>query len=819
VSVVSLIPLKPLIWLDQIQSIDVPWVGESLYTLGQLVRAGQQVLPGFIISAHVLEHFLASNSNLLSLLEDSSLTTLPADGQDHQPLRAIAQQLQNCIQETELAPAWLHDWGEAAQELQAPLLSLQPLWVWADGLSPLMSAQGLVLEQFCSHQPTDIASAVKQLWQTLFQAKSLLFWQRSRIALSQLKLAILVQPAQTPLASGIVYADHDAWHIQATYGLSLAITLGEVTPDNYCIEKATRKILPPRLGQKTHAYRLSAENNTTAPRQSHNLQQPEVQQRGRAERLTSYSPTPPSAEEAVLDDSQLLQLADLLEPLMPLFTAELGLAWSLVETIPGQPKFWIRHLAVVLLEPTQLEAAGSQLSAPVSGDPALTLRVRGLAAAKGQVIAPALVIHDPADYLDHPPQGFILVASAFQPDWLPLLKGAVGIICETGGMTCHGAIMARELGLPAVVGASGATTLIQSQEKILLDGQQGQVFQVMGERQLVWTQNSFSGAAKPHLSKQHLLQTTLTTQLMVNLSQPASLPLAQSLPVDGVGLLRSELMLLEILEQQHPYLWLQQGRQSELLELWAALIQRFMSAFSPRPIFYRSLDLRSHEYRLLKGGADFEPLETNPMLGQRGTARYLASPALFDLELKALARVYQQGNANLHLILPFVRSVAEFEFCRQRVARAGLLDYPQFQLWLMAEVPSILFLLPDYVRAGAQGISIGSNDLTQLLLGIDRHQTVQRRSLSLGHSSPAQPLDESHPAVMAAIAQIIQAAQSLGIPCSICGEAPVQYPELVGWLVNLGINSISVPAESVLDTRWAIARAEQHLQMTGRRPK
>jgi pyruvate, water dikinase len=804
--------LKPLIWLDQIQLTDVPWVGESLYTLGQLVRAGQPVLPGFIISGQVLEQFLASNSDLLSLLADTPWTTLPADGQDHQPLREIARQLQTCIQETGLAPAWLQDWGEAAQELQAPMLSLQPLWVWADGLSPAMSAQGLVPERFCPAQVADIAIAVKQLWQTLFQAKSLLFLQRSQIPLSQIKLAILVQPAQTPLASGIAYADHYSWKIQATYGLSLAMTLGEVAPDLYCIEKATHRILTPRLIQKTYAYKLHTDTTRDQP-------QPEEQQQWHTEGLISYSLTPPASEEAVLSDSQLLQLVDLLEPLMHLFTTELRVAWSFIEVIPGQPKFWIRHLEAVQSEPAQPQATSSQPSDPISSDPVLTLRVRGLAAAKGQVIAPALVINDPADYLAHPPQGFILVASAFQPDWLPLLKGAVGIICETGGMTCHGAIMARELGLPAVVGASGATTLIQSQEKILLDGQQGQVFQVRGERQLAWTQKSSSGVTNLPPSEQYLFQKALITQLMVNLSQPISLRVAQSLPVDGVGLLRSELMLLEILEQQHPYVWLQQGRQSELLEAWTASIHQFTSAFSPRPVFYRSLDLRSHEYRLLKGGTDFEPLETNPMLGQRGVARYLANPALFDLELKALAQVYQQGNANLRLLLPFVRSVAEFEFCRQRVARAGLLEHPQFELWLMAEVPSILFLLPDYVRAGAQGISIGSNDLTQLLLGIDRHQTVQRRPLSLGHSSPEQPLDESHPAVMAAIAQIIQTAQSLGIPCSICGEAPVQYPELVGWLVNLGINSISVPAESVLDTRRAIARAEQHLQTTGRRPK
>jgi pyruvate,water dikinase len=197
---------------------------------------------------------------------------------------------------------------------------------------------------------------------------------------------------------------------------------------------------------------------------------------------------------------------------------------------------------------------------------------------------------------------------------------------------------------------------------------------------------------------------------------------------------------------------------------------------------------------------------TNPLLGQRGTFSYVKDASIFDLELEALAAMQQSGYTNIHLLLPFVRTVEEFSFCRRRVEQAGLTNVAQFQLWIMAEVPSILFLLPEFVKAGVQGISIGTNDLTQLLLGVDRDE-----------GELAAAFDERHPVVMQAIAQIIEMARSAQIPCSICGQAPVRYPELIDSLVRWGIRSISVEPEAVEQTYTAIARAEQRLLLEAAR--
>ena len=282
----------------------------------------------------------------------------------------------------------------------------------------------------------------------------------------------------------------------------------------------------------------------------------------------------------------------------------------------------------------------------------------------------------------------------------------------------------------------------------------------------------------------------------------------KDLPVDGVGLLRSELMGLNVLAGQHPKAWIEQGRRAELVNLWQDIISQFTRAFAPRPIFYRSLDWRSHEFPSLSFG--YEPsmshTATNPLLGQRGTFSYVKDASVFDLELEALAAVQQSGYTNIHLLLPFVRTVEEFTFCRRRVEQAGLTNVAQFQLWIMAEVPSILFLLPEFVKAGVQGISIGTNDLTQLLLGVDRDE-----------GELAAAFDERHPVVMQAIAQIIEMARSAQIPCSICGQASVRYPELIDSLVRWGITSISVEPEAVEQTYTAIARAEQRLLLEAAR--
>jgi pyruvate,water dikinase len=275
--------------------------------------------------------------------------------------------------------------------------------------------------------------------------------------------------------------------------------------------------------------------------------------------------------------------------------------------------------------------------------------------------------------------------------------------------------------------------------------------------------------------------------------------------VDGVGLLRAEFMILSALNGTHPRQMLESGRGDELVDAVAGDLMTFASAFAPRPVVYRSMDFRTNEFRGLAGGERFEPLEQNPMIGYRGCFRNINQPDLFGLELTAIKRVRERFS-NLHLMIPFVRTRWEFAECARLVERSGLSASPNFQLWVMAEIPSVVFWMAEYARLGATGVSIGSNDLTQLVLGVDRDSDTLSRLY-----------DERDPAVLDTIHQVIDAAHTAGMTASICGQAPSVHPEYAEQLVRWGIDSISVTADAVDQTRRNIAAAEQRVLLEATR--
>jgi pyruvate,water dikinase len=280
---------------------------------------------------------------------------------------------------------------------------------------------------------------------------------------------------------------------------------------------------------------------------------------------------------------------------------------------------------------------------------------------------------------------------------------------------------------------------------------------------------------------------------------------AAALPVDGVGLLRAEFMLLDALESTHPRAFIAAQGGEALVERLSTQLLRITRAFSPRPVIYRSYDFRSNEFRGLRGGESFEPKEENPMIGYRGAYRYVSDPELFKLELAALARVRQQ-TPNIHLMIPFVRTYWELERCLELVEQSPLGRDRKLLRWIMAEVPSVVYWLPHYAKLGIHGVSIGSNDLTQLMLGVDRDSTVC-----------AELFDESDPAVLDAIVAIIRKAAAHGLTSSLCGQAPSNKPDFAEALVRAGITSISVNVDTISSARQVIASAEQRLLLEAAR--
>ncbi|BAY97247.1 PEP-utilizing enzyme [Tolypothrix tenuis PCC 7101] len=755
------------------------------------MQRGYPVVPGFVIGAEVLREFLETLNSSESLVADLPYSSLHLDVGNWRQLQQVAGRLRQEIIAATLPSSWMNKLFKAAREWESSYLILRPSLTVPNNNKQVGNISGLLESIFCHCDQETIAKALKQTWSQLFRARSLLYWQQAGINLQQVNLAILVQPVRNAIASGSINANTSAWEITATCGLEVAIANGEVQPDVYYIQPDTGKLLEKHLGNKILAYYVDEPASTDEWQAL-----PDSVLIADDTALNTYLLPDNQQKQYALPKEHLPQVIDLASQLVGEFGKHFSVKWTILQENP-----------VTKLYLTQVKS-------PQSAIPNVHI-IKGLGAARGRVTATAYVVANSHFQPEKLPHGAILVARSIKPDWLPLLQQVKGIITEQGGLTSHAAILARELGIPAVVSATDVTALIQNGEKLILDGDRAEVYRIKADVALEEVQPRWGSAEALELNYLHSSMSSPTnswespdssfasakpliaTQLLLNLSQPNLIEQVQNLPVDGVGLLRSELMILNILAGEHPNSWLIDGRQAELLELWTEQIMQFARGFAPRPVFYRSLDWRSHELPSFPNQQQSSP---KSVLGERGIFSYLLNPAVFELELNALATVQKAGYSNINLLLPFVRSVEEFTFCRHKVEQAGLTQQPQFQLWMMAEVPSVLFLLPEYVKAGVNGISIGTNDLTQLLLGVDREQ-----------QQLARVFNELQPAVMNAIAQLIEMSKNAGIPCAICGQAPVTYPEIIDHLVRWGITAISVEPEAVSRTYDAIARAEHRL--------
>ncbi|OWY69913.1 phosphoenolpyruvate synthase [cyanobacterium TDX16] len=811
--------MNTLYLLEQISAAERLQIGEKAFHLGRIATNGYPVVPSCVVPAQTLWKFLTQLNSSDPLIADLPESSLRINVDDSHQLQKVAQRLQQEILAAPLPEEYWRSLLEATQSWQASALIFRPSLILKTAAIQNLNFSGLLEAQICCPEPEAIALALKQTWSQLFRARSLLYWQRHGIEWRDIHLAVLVQPLQNAIASGILTCNPSEIEISATWGLGIAIARGEVSPDLYFVSTATNQVRSRQLGNKILAYGVG--NIPFIPDLT--VCTTSLLPSSVTPCLQTYLLSEAQQQQYALSDESLQQLIQLTQQLKTDLGATFYLEWTLAQTgIDAEPQLYLIHANTYRVwEPaakSQQPKEDSEFRIPLRLSKLRNSEfISGIAAARGEVIAPAYVIAKSEPRPVTIPAGSILVAPAIAPDWLPLLQQAAGIVTEQGGLTSHSAILARELGIPAVVSVARATGSIRTGELLKLNGDRGEVW-LQGSREHLAGERRAGGAGGAIPATSHSLDSrlptpdsqlpTIATQLMLNLSQPSLIAQVKDLPVDGVGLLRSELMMLNVLEGQHPRVWLQQGRQAELLDLWRSQISQFVNAFAPRPVFYRSLDWRSPEFQSLNlDGLDASAGNSrNSILGQRGTLSYLKDPKVFDLELAALAAVQQSGQTNLHLMLPFVRSVEEFSFCRQRVEQAGLTHVPQFQLWIVAEVPSVLFLLPQYVKAGVQGVSIGTNDLTQLLLGVDRDR-----------GELAANLNERHPAVLQAIAQIIQMAQQANIPCSICGQAPVLYPEIIDSLIGSGITSISVEPNAVEQTYKAIARAEQRLLLAAAR--
>jgi len=355
--------------------------------------------------------------------------------------------------------------------------------------------------------------------------------------------------------------------------------------------------------------------------------------------------------------------------------------------------------------------------------------------------------------------------------------------------------VARELGIPCIVGAANATNVLKDGMGVTVHGQMGVVYEGLEkeEKPAVMAAASATAVATP----------VTATKIMVNVGVPQKAEEYAQLPVQGVGLMRIEFLFTSYV-QEHPCALIEQGREDELIEKLAQGISMVAKAFYPRPVVLRTSDFKTNEYHDMKGGSKYEPKEQNPMIGWRGCSRYVSESyrAAFLAELKAVKKARDEmGLKNIWVMLPFVRTVDEVKQIEKMMNGVGLYRGNDFKLYLMAEVPVIIFMAEEFAEV-CDGFSIGSNDLTQLTMGADRDSDILGR---MGY------FDERYPAIKRAIAHLIKHAHIKGVPVSICGQAPSVYPEFCEFLVRAGIDSISLNADTVVKTISHVAAAEQRM--------
>lgn len=741
---------KAVVWFTEVTKKDIPLVGGKGANLGEMTNAGIPVPPGFIVTASAYFDFLKK-----AVLTDKIRTLLePLDVHNSQQLQDIAVKIQQLIKEAEIPP-------ETAKEIERAYIKM------GKGLVAVRSsatAEDLPEASFAGQQATflnvqgekAVVNAVQGCWASLFGARAIFYRQEQGFDHFKVGIAVPVQRMVQSEASGVMFtiepttSNREKITIEAVLGLGEMIVSGDVTPDHYTVSKDSMQILDKEI--KRQEWKLIKKKGIA----------------GKADN-TKVSLTLEEQIQQKITDSDILLLAKLGKQLEDHYQFPQDIEWAKengeIFIVQTRPVTTIREVAEITHE----------ITAPIllSGSPA----------SPGIASGPVKIVRDPSQ-IYKVLLGDVLVAEMTTPDFVPAMKRAVAIVTDRGGRTAHAAIVSRELGIPCVVGTGKAITTLKDGQTITVDGSSGKVYE--GKIEVaIETQTRIRGEIKTR------------TKLLVNLAQPELVDRVAARDVDGVGLLRAEFMVAQIGE--HPSYMISQNRGDEFVDKLAAGLTTFARAFHPRQVVYRTNDFKTNEYRALKGGEEYEEVEENPMLGYRGASRYITDIETFKLELAAIKKV-REKYTNLWVMIPYVRTVNELVKTLEIMEAEGLKRSEDFKIWMMVEVPSNIILLDKFLAVGIDGISIGSNDLTQLTLGIDRDS-----------AKLADTFDERDEAVMLSLEKAIKVAKSMEVTSSICGQAPSVYPEVTEKLVEWGITSVSVSPDMIDVTRDIIARVEEKL--------
>lgn len=756
-------------FFKELSKDDIPIAGGKGANLGELTNAGIPVPPGFVITAGTYQKFITETGIVDQI--NGMLETL--DINNTSELQKVAEDIKQLIVTTDIP-----------DDIQTAIIeSYNKLCMDVDkddvvvAIRSSATAEDLPDASFAGQQDTylnisgieDVLTNVRMCWASLFEARAIFYRAENDFDHSKVLIAVVVQQMVNSEKAGVMFTvdpstGEEEMLIEGAWGLGEGVVSGTVTPDTCRYDKANDEVKSYRINTKKTMFTKDPETGATVQ-----IEVPEDMK-----------------DKKVLTDGDLEQLTQLGRRIQKHYGAPMDTEWG----IENDKVYMLQARPI-----TTLDNIDEAKNAESLDDSDRVIITRGLGASPGLVSGTVKIIRD-LDELDKVLDGDILVTTMTTPDMVPAMKRANGIVTDEGGVTCHAAIISRELGIPCVAGTGEATSVLDEDSKVTIDGKKGIVYE--GE----------FGGNKDDVDTDEAQVTTgaaplvTVTDVKVNVSMAEAAQKAYATGADGVGLLRTEHMMLAT--GIVPYKFIDEGREDELVQVLVDNILKVVDVFYPKTVWYRTLDAPTDEFKTLEGGEN-EPDEANPMLGWRGIKRELDQPDILKAEFKALKKLHDQGYTNIGVMLPLLHKPSELRQAKEIARSVGLIPHVDIDFGMMVETPASAIIIEDFIEEGLDFVSFGTNDLTQYTLALDRNNELV-----------AKHYTEAHPAVMKLIMRVIKKCNEAGVTTSICGQAGSK-PEIVEKLVEAGISSISANTDAVPTIRKLVAKVEKKIMLDAAR--
>lgn len=781
---------KYIYWFEELDRDKIPLVGGKCANLGEMINAGIPVPPGFAVSAHAYKRFIEETKIAQKIYDilDETIT----DPKDPKQYEEASKKIRSLIESTPIPDYLQREIVEAYKEL-SKRTGVKDVYV---AVRSSATAEDLPGASFAGQQETylnvrgerELLESVRKCWSSLFTPRAIFYRTQKGFRHEKVLISVAVQKMVNSRASGVMFTihpvtgDRDKIVIESVWGLGEAIVSGAVTPDHFEVDKNTFKILVKNIVKKEVEY----------------IRDPKTGK-------TIHGQVPPDRQEAPsLADEEVIEFAKIAKRIEEHYGVPQDIEFAVDRDLPFPKNLFIVQSRPETVWSVKEAEAGAEASQTTRATSIMEAKItlKGLPASPGVHVGRAKVVFSPEEAAKEIQKGDVLVTKMTNPDWVPYMRLAGAIVTDEGGMTCHAAIVSRELGIPCIVGTREATKLMRSGETYTIDARSGVIYEGVVEELVKPAVEEKVAAAAP------VAQAPIITgtKIYVNISIPeVAEKIARETQADGVGLLRAEHMMVSI--GKHPRLLIEEGGEQSMIDAFAEGIRKVAQAFYPNPVVYRFLDFKPDEFLTLPGGEKYEReaghVGPNPLIGYRGAFRYIKEPDIFRLECRAIKKVREDyGLKNVWVMVPFVRRIEEFIQAKKIMEEEGLKQGPDFKVWIMVEVPSTVILIDKFIEAGIDGVSFGTNDLTMLILGIDRDDAAVQ-----------EIYDERNLAVLRALSHVIRICRKHGVTTSVCGQAPSNYPEIVEFLIKEGATSISVNPDKVIETRNLVASIERKLML------